>query len=950
MKWATGVLAVCCLTTIFAGPAFAQADTAQVIGAVRDAQGGAIADAAVTLRNIDTGFERRATSDTDGRYRVTALPPGRYSLTADRGGFRTVVRDGLILLLGAEPVVDVELPIGGLSESLVVTGDVPIVDTTTSAIEMRINRDQLDLLPLFGRNYLNLLRLTPASQAFGSSFTGSRERSNEYTLDGVDNTSDISGFQRMGIALDTIQEFQVLANSYDAEHGRASGGIVNVLTRSGMNTPNGNLFLALSDDAFNARSPYANRQVPEPPYRLTMFGGNAGGALTRDKWHYFVAYEGFSEDSQSEATQVMPASTAAFSETTRAFLSANGIPLSIFGAGGLIRQVRPEYNDGHNVTARIDGTLSPAQTLTTRYTFRRGYSTGGENGTLWDYNGTTSLTRDNYFVATHKWVPGSNRLNELYFQAGHTYSDFDVRYPSLTNIAVQGAFSLGGSTQFPQGRSEPLFQVADNFTFIRSGGRTGDHAIKLGANVKVFRSDSFFDADSRGTYTFANLNQFLAGVPFQFTQLRGDTRLERPNTLSGVYIQDDWRPHPDLTLNLGLRYDYESAKTEALRDVTGQPGPGIGGDKNNVAPRVGVVWAPGGSTTQAFHAGAGIYYDQVILNILGNVRFTPPKVIGVLIQNPSFPDATSGLVNVPAPSIQSIDPDLTTPYNLNTSIGYRRELATNVGIDVSYVYNRGWDQVLTIDRNAGIPGTANIFGQGALGRNPAIASDTFSTNLGFIRYKGLLVDLRKRLSRGIQGGLAYTLSKTVDNGFAFNNVIQVPSRPDLNTGPSANDRRHEVKAHLEVELPFDIQWAGILEHYSEAPLNVNAARDINGDGLLNDWVNEEICRTLSCPGFQYSRNSVRELSTEDANRLRSLLGLAPIAQFANNPKYLNLNMTLQKTVRFGGRRARATMEVLNVFNTPQRLIGSGSASSAIFGTYVAVVQPRATQFTLQFDW
>ena len=228
-------------------------------------------------------------------------------------------------------------------------------------------------------------------------------------------------------------------------------------------------------------------------------------------------------------------------------------------------------------------------------------------------------------------------------------------------------------------------------------------------------------------------------------------------------------------------------------------------------------------------------------------------------------------MSVPPPAIQSIDPDLTTPYNLNTSIGYRRELTTNLGIDVSYVYNRGWDQVMTVDRNAGIPGTANIFGQGALGRNPAIASDTFSTNLGFIRYKGLLVDLRKRLSRGIQGGLAYTLSKTEDNGLSFGSVIQVPSRPDLNTGPAANDRRHEVKAHLEVELPFDIQWAGILEHYSEAPLNVNAARDINGDGLLNDWVNEEICRTVSCPGFHYSRNSVRELSTDDANRLRSLL-------------------------------------------------------------------------------
>jgi hypothetical protein len=305
---------------------------------------------------------------------------------------------------------------------------------------------------------------------------------------------------------------------------------------------------------------------------------------------------------------------------------------------------------------------------------------------------------------------------------------------------------------------------------------------------------------------------------------------------------------------------------------------------------------------------------------------------------------------VPPPAIQSIDPDLTTPYNLNTSIGYRRELATNLGIDVSFVYNRAWDQVMTIDRNVGIPGTANIFGQGAQGRNPAIVSDTFTTNLGFIKYKGLLVDVRKRLSRGVQGGVAYTLSKTEDNAFSFGTPIQVPSRPNLNNGPSSNDRRHEVKAHLEVELPFDIQWAGVLEHYSESPLNVTAVRDVNGDGLTGDWVNEEICLAIACPGFRYSRNSVRELPTPEANRLRALFGLAPITEFANNPKYLNLNMTLQKSVRVAGWRARAKMEVLNVFNTPQRLIGSSSATSAVFGTYVAVVQPRATQFTFQFDW
>jgi len=340
----------------------------------------------------------------------------------------------------------------------------------------------------------------------------------------------------------------------------------------------------------------------------------------------------------------------------------------------------------------------------------------------------------------------------------------------------------------------------------------------------------------------------------------------------------------------------------------------------------------------------------VVLNILGNVRFNPPKVIGIVIPGPSFPNPSSGLLFTPTPSIQTIDPDLTTPYNLNTSVGYRRELASNLGVDVSYVYNRGWDQVMTIERNMGIPGTANIFGQGAAVKDRLVTTNTFSSNLGFTKYKGLLVDLRKRFSHRTQGGLAYTLSKTQDNGANFGSAIQVPTRPELSDGPSFNDRRHELKAHLEVELPFDIQWAGVLEHYSEAPLNVTAARDINGDGISGDWVNEAICVNISCPGFHYSRNSERELSTDAANRLRALFGLAPITTFANNPKYLNLNMSLQKSVRVMGHRARATAEVFNVFNTPQRIIGSSSITSGIFGTYVAVVQPRAMAFTFQFDW
>jgi hypothetical protein len=943
-------LCVALLVSGLAQPAAAQSESAVAIGTVRDVSGGSVADAAVTIRNVDTGFTRETTTADDGRYWLAGLAPGRYEMAAARAGFRTTVRSGITLTLGAEAVLDVELDVAGVSESLVVTADAPVVSTTSSAIEMRLNREQLDFLPLNGRDYLTLLRLTPASQAFGNSFTGSRERSNEFTVDGVDNTSDISGFPRSVVALESIQEVQVLANNYKAEHGRASGGVISVVTRSGANRPSGSAFLLISDDALNAQSPYANRLVAALPFRRLIFGGTNGGPLVADRWHYFVSYEGLDQDGEVDATQVLPASTAAFSAATRQFLAANGIPLSVFGGGGLVRNVRPEYLDVHNLFGRVDGRLSNGQLVGIRYMFRDSDRSSGQAGTLWDYNGDRSLVRDHYLVASHKWTIGTNRLNEASFQAGHTESEFLVHYPSLTNLSVGGSFVLGGNTGFPQGRSEPLYQAVDTFTWHREGGRFGDHAIKFGGNIKIFRSGSYFDNNVRGTYTFPGLQQFILGQPSFFTQFRGDTRLDRPNTLSGFFVQDDWRPRPDLTLNLGLRYDYESAKTLALREITGEAGPGIGEDKNNFAPRVGLAWAPGGSTRHAVYAGAGIFYDQVVLNILGNVRFNPPKVIATAIANPPFPDPTSGFLFTLTPAVQTIDPDLTTPYNLNSAVGYRRELAPDLGLDVGFVYNRGWGQVMTVERNAGIPGTANLFAQGAALRNPAITTDTFNANLGFIRYKGLLVDLRKRFSSGVQAGVAYTLSKTTDNGFSFGTPIQVPTQPELNTGPGSNDRRHEVKGHVEVMLPFDVQLGAVIEHYAEAPLNVTAGLDLNGDGIAGDWVNESLCRNIACPGFQYSRNSVRELSTEEANRLRSLFGLAPIASFANNPKYFNVHMSLQKSVRVGGRRARVTAEAFNLFNTPQRLIGSTSITSGLFGTYVAVVQPRSVQFTFQFDW
>lgn len=935
-----------------AAPAAAQLDTATVIGIVTDAQGAVIPGATITATNRNSGFVRATTSDADGRYRLAALTPGRYEVTAELQGFSRVLHDGLTFSLGSETVLNFSLQVGSLSEAVTVTAETPIVQTTTAAVETRLDRATIDVLPIIGRSYESLLRLAPGAQGSnGTSFVGSRGRSNQWNIDGVDNSEDISGYSRQSLALDSVQEVQILVTGFKAEYGQASGGVVNVVTRSGTNSMRGSGFMLFRDQSLMARSPYADRSLPADPFQRIHYGGWLGGPIKQNKLHYFVNYEREDRDTNSASTRTLPASTSAFSPATRQYLSQNNIPISLFGAGGSMRQVRPEFVDIHNLTAKLDSQLSNTQSLTVRYQLTDDTEPSGQSGTLLDYNGSTSAFRTNYGNLNHKWVIGSNRLNELYLQVGQSLGDFYTAYPALTNVSVTGGFDLGGPTNYPQGRTDWIYQVIDNYTWTLSGTRTGEHTVKSGGQMKIFQSDSFFDSNFRGLYTFPSLASFVAGTPSRFTQNQGNSDLARPNQIYGFYLQDDWRPSNSLTLNLGLRYDYEGAKTEALKDVTGTAGPGVSNDRNNLAPRFGFSWAPGGSTSQAIYGGVGRYFDQVILNVIGNARFTPPKIIGIQIDNPSFPNPFGGAPTVPAPSLSVIDENLVTPSNWNTQFGYRRELTSDFGLDISFVYNRGYDQIGIVNTNAGRPGTANINGAGAIRPDPRYTNVSFYTNFGEIRYKGLIVDLRKRMSNRVSGEVAYTLSKTTDNAFNFVSSVVVPERPDLQWGPGSDDRRHVVTGNVVYQLPMDLTLATIVEYRSEAPLNITVGRDVNGDGLTGDWVNEGICRNVSCAGYTYSRNSVREVSTEEANRLRTLFGLTAVPAFENNPKYFNADVTLQWAPSLGGnRRIKASVEAFNVFNFPLRNLPTESITSANFGRVTSASQPRAIQFTVQVDF
>ena len=950
----------------------AQQETATIIGTVLDQQRSALAGATVTARNTDTGFVRAGVSDQEGRYRIAAVPPGSYEITVELQGFGRAVRKGVTLTVGAEAVINFDMAVAGVTEQVTVQADSPVIETTTSAVQSTLRREQIELLPLAGRDYTNAIRLVPGAAANNSSygFGGSRGRSNTWHVDGVDNSDEISGFAHQSPALDSIQEIQVLVNGFKAEYGQASGGVVNVITRSGTNQLRGTAFGLFHDESLRSRSPYANRALPQDPSQRIQYGATVGGPIRQDRTHFFASYERDDRDTISASTFVLPTAeqVSSAAASTRQFLAAHNIEISRFGAGGSQRLARPEFVDVHKATARADQQMNPNQYFTVRYLLDSNDQPSGQSGTLLDYNGGRVYLKTQYVNFNHKWVLGANKLNEAYVQYGNHHEEIDAIFNTIPRVNVSGAFDLGSTTNFNPVNNH-VVAFSNNLTWTLSGTRSGEHVLKGGAQLKMLRSDSFFDSNFRGTWTFPNVAAFLSGTPSRYTANQGDSSLERPNEMYGLFVQDDWRPRSNLTLNLGLRYDYESAKTEALVAVNGEPGPGISGDKNNISPRSGFAWSPRGDTRQVIYGGTGVYYDQVILNIIGNARFTPPKVIGIQIDNVagsplSWPDPfNSGAVSFPPPSVSIIDPDLVTPWNWNSQVGYRRELASDIGLDVSFLYNRGYDHVGIINTNAALPGTASGTGGVPTGGrpDPKFVNKSFYTNYGDIRYKGLLVEVKKRFSRGFQGGVAYTLSKTENNTFNFVSGLQVPTQPDLSWGPDTQDRRHRLEAHSEINLPFGVQLGVIAEFRSEAPLDIIAnGRDLNGDGITGDWVNESLCLARTgvpaCPGFHYSRNSVRELSTEDANALRALFGpgqggpLAPIAEFANNPKYFNADATLQKRFRFGRHGVRLTMAAFNLFNIAQRTAPNQSILSSLFGTYTAVELPRAVQFAAQYDF
>lgn len=803
------VAAIVTAILVHASPALAQSTAATVSGSVLDEQKAALPGATVTIRNLESGQSRSATTDARGAFQLVGLPPGRYELAAELAGFGRLVRSDLSLTVAQEITLTLMLRVAALQEAVTVTAELPLVETTRSALGTTITTNEIEELPIAGRNFATLAQLTPgvtSTAGSGISSAGQLTRNSTFLIDGLSNDDDSVAGQRGGFSVDAIKEFIVVSNSFSAEYGQSSGAIVSVVTRSGTNTMNGRGFYYHRDDSWDAATAASKLVTPAPPksrLEQKIVGGFFGGPIRRNAAFYFASVEYTKRLSENLVT----------APTARTFLPSDPITFE-----------QPLTNP--QFIGKIDLNLAAANTLAVRYRRDSDRLVGtGIGGTATRQRGQDRDRVDQDLAVHDNWIVGSRGVNELRMQVARRYFNWDVSNycPNCPTIDRPG-LGLGKASNMPQGRTEDRIQLANTFNWLVPD-KAGSHSLKAGVDASFIDLFSLFHNNLDGTFTFTTSTPFDPAVastyPTQYTKNTGDPIVNLNNNIYAAFVQDQWRPADRLTINLGVRWDYE--------DVVG-----IDHDKNNFAPRFGVVYDLNGSGRTVLRANAGVYYDQIFLNIPLNAE-NAKKFVQTLISNPGYPDPTGPNPNrtggpiTPIPSSTRFAPGNRTPYTEQLTAGVQRQFGRTFSISADLVRARGFGLLRSSDANY-----PNLDDPGRARPNPSFQRITIVETKGNSWYTGLQVGIEKRLSQRHTYTVAYTLSETERNTEDFNFFPMDNRFYDQERGPASNDSRHRVSAAFSLQLPWQIQAGTLIAARSKLPYNITTGADDNRDTQTND--------------------------------------------------------------------------------------------------------------------
>ncbi|MDP1570590.1 MAG: TonB-dependent receptor [Vicinamibacterales bacterium] len=888
-----------------AGAASAQVTSAALQGVVADSEGGVLPGVTVVITNVETGLVREAPADGAGFYRVTALPPGAYVLRASLDGFVPHERTGLVLTVGQTATVDVALHVASISEVVTVEARAPLVDTASSALGTTVTSTQLDHLPLAGRNFAGLANLAPGVTGVGGggiNAGGQLSRNNSVVIDGVSNDEQGVAGQRGSLSLEAVREFVVYTNQFAAEHGLASGALINVVTRSGTNRLSGRLFAFHRDDAFDAQNPFSKAQGSgEAPFSEQRAGGFLGGPILKNRWHYFGTVELLRDETTSVVTSPL-------------------VPVD--------RREFPRTGARDQIFARSEFQASQAHQIGVRYRFDQSTTEGGGIGGLNPYErGHDQANEYADAIVTLTSVLTSRTVNELRLLRGSLSTFWTVdRYSDPSGVSIsRPSINLGKASNMPQGWSSVRYQAVN--TLSHTFGR---HDIKIGVDVQTDGQDTYFLGNKDGTFTFRTDAPFdpndRSTYPFQFTQTIGDWYDRRSNEIYSAFAQTTWRAHDRLTLNLGLRYDTETIFAKAAAIDVAQ-------DLDNVGPRIGVVFTPTGDGRTVVRGGFGIYYDQGFNNISGNIS-NSARSTAITVVNPGYPDPfDGGTIAVPRPNRTIAAPEIDTPSTRTFSAGVRRELRPGLALGVDVVRALGYNLFNAVDINAPLPGT---------GVRPDAAYQRvvqYQTT-GESRSDSLLVSFERRAGRGPHFNLAYTWSTQRRNVEDFGFTAQDAFDPEAEWALASNDRRHQIVASVVWALPYGLQAAGLVQARRGLPWTVTTGIDNNNDQNLNDRPD------LLVPG-----GDPRDRATYgSAFRGRS----GSLGRNTNTgPGFVQVDARLSKFVRAGRYSVEGFVEAFNLLNRANLGLPVGTLTSSAFGRPTGLATgatPRQVELGVRFGF
>ena len=875
-RWLTLAL----LVAGFSQPLVPQQRTSTISGTVRDQSGRLVPGARILARHLETGTVREAQTGEAGLYRIAALELGSYEVTAEKPGFRTALARGILLTLEREAVVDLTLEVGPHQERLEVTGESRTIEAAASALSGHIDSKSIEELPLNGRDWVQLATLeagTVVARAqyrnvntgYGLplSLSGSRPYQNNFQLDGVSLTSYAGatpgGINGVNLGVDAIREFTVLTSSYSARYGRAGGGVVHAVTRSGGNRIHGSAFYFHRNDNLDARNFFDGPNKPE--FRRHQFGGSLGGPLVRNRTFFFTSYEALRElrgtttidTTLSEAARrgELAAGRVPVDPVAAKFAALYPLPNGpLFGDTGLFLYTDDEIGSQDLAVARVDLNLGDRDRLFLRYTLDDGarsdltaFALGLRRASTRWQSSALEHTRIFSPALLHTARFGFMRsLTDGGSTATLTPATDDPALGFLPGAQVAGIVVVGGLTAFPGGTGAVdrdrhafnSFQFHNELTWIL--GRTTLH---VGGRLERIRFNTDSQSTASGEFRFRSVADLLRNLPDRFqAQLPGsDTVRGHRQWVPAAYLQASHRLSSRLTLDVGLRHEWATVPVEvngkiANLDELTSPKMRVGAplfanpSYKNFVPRAGLAWDVWGNGTTLVRSGYGIFADLLLSQflLLAGVRNPPFFLRGSVhsLRQGDFPKGGyAALVGAGTPEyrIERLEPHPRQPYVQHWNFNIEQALAAALTLRLAYVGSHGLNlSSLVEDANLAEPVRLDdgrlFFPAGGRKLNPNFSQIRDRRFEAHSFYHALRVQLRRRLSRGLYGQLAYTFSKSIDDSSTFfivteaDNGISLPlnGHPRFNRGLSGHDVRHQLSVSGTWALPSPAHGAARL--------------------------------------------------------------------------------------------------------------------------------------------